>query len=366
MFLLSLQGTTLGRIETKIDKMYAQMLQDDIANACESSTSSPSVTMSAFSHLEDNPDNVWAYLKAELLGEQISMAQLTAHKDEIFRYVKSLVQGSLTDDEEIDEDDGPHQGTRRKPIAARARKPTLLVTPPCLDVNNISIDKEDAPSVDIGLLKGSNDCLPTKLRSLLHYSLNEEKYTWGGWIFARFETSRKRQICFLTVTIPEPTKPQTFKESVSSVIVYGEGDAQRRESKSMFRNSEPKLRLQKHYNRIMEAATALYTDGNFRTSTYEINHCGSPFEISVWIKAEMKSETAVRLKGREPGRGKCIFRMPVCRCNLARIKGQKDIFIAPVCFPVNFLNDIPPETLLERLRLRRSADGKKKYKFIRD
>ena len=57
MFLLSLEGSAVARIEKKVDKIYARMLQDDITQAQQSSLFIASTT-SLLSQLETNEDDV--------------------------------------------------------------------------------------------------------------------------------------------------------------------------------------------------------------------------------------------------------------------------------------------------------------------
>ena len=97
MFLLSLEGSAVARIERKVDKIYARMLQDDITQAQQSSISVASIT-SLLSQLETNEDDVWTILKTELLAENISMAHIMSNKEDIIEYIKSLIAVELPND----------------------------------------------------------------------------------------------------------------------------------------------------------------------------------------------------------------------------------------------------------------------------
>lgn len=101
MFLLSLQGTTLSRIETKLDRIYARILQDDMTQARDSSASVAS-TASILSQIETHEDDVWAIIKSELLDEEVSMAHIMANKEEIVVYIKNLVDGKPNGSAEAD------------------------------------------------------------------------------------------------------------------------------------------------------------------------------------------------------------------------------------------------------------------------
>lgn len=94
IFLLSLEGSALARIEWKVDKIYARMLQDDITQAQQSSISLASTT-SFLSQLDTNEDDVWTILKTELLAEDISMAHTMSNKEDIIEYIKSLIAAGL-------------------------------------------------------------------------------------------------------------------------------------------------------------------------------------------------------------------------------------------------------------------------------
>ena len=90
MFLLSLEGSAVARIERKVDRVYARMLQDDAGQAQQSSISVAS-TSSLLSHIDTNEDDVWTILKTELLAEDISMAHIMSNKEDIIGYIKYLI-----------------------------------------------------------------------------------------------------------------------------------------------------------------------------------------------------------------------------------------------------------------------------------
>ena len=94
MFLLSLEGSAVARIERKVDRIYARMLQDDVVQAQQSSISVAS-TASLLSQLETNEDDVWAILKTELLAEDIAMAHIMSNKEDIIEYIESLIANEV-------------------------------------------------------------------------------------------------------------------------------------------------------------------------------------------------------------------------------------------------------------------------------
>ena len=94
-FLSSLQGTTLGRIESKVDKILARILQDssyDVNQNPRQSAMSLISTHSVLSQVETQPEDVWEIMKAELMREDILMTQIMAHKDDIMDYIRKLVK----------------------------------------------------------------------------------------------------------------------------------------------------------------------------------------------------------------------------------------------------------------------------------
>jgi hypothetical protein len=94
MFLLSLEGSAIARIETKLDRIYARILRDDAIQAQQSSISVASTT-SILSQIETHEDDVWAVLKNELLADNVSMAHIMANKDDIISYIKSLISDGM-------------------------------------------------------------------------------------------------------------------------------------------------------------------------------------------------------------------------------------------------------------------------------
>ena len=94
MFLLSLEGSAVARIERKLDRICARILHDDAVQAQQSSLSVASTT-SLLSQIETNEDDVWTILKTELLAEEISMAHIMSNKEDIIEYIKSLAAEGL-------------------------------------------------------------------------------------------------------------------------------------------------------------------------------------------------------------------------------------------------------------------------------
>lgn len=82
VFLLSLQGPTIRRIETKLNKVYARMIRDDM-NQARLNIVSLASTVSILSQIDTHEDEVFVILKTELWAEDISMARTIANKPDI-------------------------------------------------------------------------------------------------------------------------------------------------------------------------------------------------------------------------------------------------------------------------------------------
>ena len=97
MFLLSLEGSAIARIENKINEMYDHMLKDDMARHQQStasldSTLSNKSTESLLSQIDNDEDTVWKVLKREILAEGISMAHVMANREDVVQYIRSLIE----------------------------------------------------------------------------------------------------------------------------------------------------------------------------------------------------------------------------------------------------------------------------------
>lgn len=103
MFLLSLEGSAIARIEMKLDKIYARMVEDESIHGRGTSTDAAS-TVSILSEIETREDDVWAILKRELLEEGVSMAHIMANKESIINHVKPLLEEDLPIDVDVDSD----------------------------------------------------------------------------------------------------------------------------------------------------------------------------------------------------------------------------------------------------------------------
>ena len=100
VFLLSLEGPAIARIETKLDEIYARLVQHDAVQARHSTTSLTSIasTASFLSQIESNEDDAWAMLKRELLVEGIPMANVVANRNDIIDYIRSLLESGMPSD----------------------------------------------------------------------------------------------------------------------------------------------------------------------------------------------------------------------------------------------------------------------------
>lgn len=90
MFLLSLESSAISRIESTLDKIYAQLVRNDVIQASHSRESLASTT-SMLDQLQDDEEGAWASLREQLLAENISMASVIANKSEVIAYMKTLI-----------------------------------------------------------------------------------------------------------------------------------------------------------------------------------------------------------------------------------------------------------------------------------
>ena len=95
VFLISLQGSAISRIEDKIDKIFAKTMQADVEVSSigseRQSVMSIASDVSLLSRIETDEDEVWQSLKGEFLAEGISMASIMSNQTEIIAYIKSLL-----------------------------------------------------------------------------------------------------------------------------------------------------------------------------------------------------------------------------------------------------------------------------------
>lgn len=105
VFLLSLQGPAMRHIETKLNKIYARMIRDDMNQARESTVSLASTVM-ILSQIDTHQDDVFAILKTELLAEDISMARIIANKTDIISNMKKLLENGADGDAGNEEQPG--------------------------------------------------------------------------------------------------------------------------------------------------------------------------------------------------------------------------------------------------------------------
>ena len=91
MFLLSLEGSAIARIESKLDDLYARMVRNDTTGTRMSTISlfSDTSASSILSSIESNEDDAWEILKRELLAEGISVPHIMANKADIIQYMKA-------------------------------------------------------------------------------------------------------------------------------------------------------------------------------------------------------------------------------------------------------------------------------------
>ena len=155
LFLNSLETSALGRIESKIDKLYAKLIFEDKRNSITSVAS----TASLMSFVEqDEPDEeAWDDLRTKLVEEGVSAADIEQYRDCIVEYMKALIINSLPP--EIDMHDilpqtsdlEPHQGLIERNLDTahiRFLEPlygTVGSSSACLIVVDIDVQPQPAP-----------------------------------------------------------------------------------------------------------------------------------------------------------------------------------------------------------------------------
>ena len=95
LFLKSLDGFSMGRVEEKLDRIYAMLKHNAIGNSldltsCEVSFMSTRSSV-ILSEIKAEGEDAWEGIKEALVAEDISPEQIQAHRNEIFRYCKSLL-----------------------------------------------------------------------------------------------------------------------------------------------------------------------------------------------------------------------------------------------------------------------------------
>ena len=91
VFLTSLQGSALSRIEAKLDHLLPKLLAEDEMSGRQTAMSTCSTT-SSISSFATNEREVWGRLRKELMMCGVSTAQIASHQEEIIQHVKQLNQ----------------------------------------------------------------------------------------------------------------------------------------------------------------------------------------------------------------------------------------------------------------------------------
>ena len=95
LFLTSLQGSAISRIEQKLDQLYSRLVDQDSMSVRQSCVSSASTT-SVLSLIETDEDLAWEGLKGELLLSGVSMAHVMTYREDIIDHIKSLLKRNST------------------------------------------------------------------------------------------------------------------------------------------------------------------------------------------------------------------------------------------------------------------------------
>lgn len=110
-FLQSLEGSTIVRIERKVDLIYQKLVQQDVdatasgfggsatsarsGDTGSSASSNVSVAESVRSKLKTNEDDVWRDLKQALTENGIAIGDLATYKQDIIAYMKNKLDEEL-------------------------------------------------------------------------------------------------------------------------------------------------------------------------------------------------------------------------------------------------------------------------------
>ncbi|ERF73167.1 hypothetical protein EPUS_03008 [Endocarpon pusillum Z07020] len=93
IFMDSLGASAMERIERKLDKLFAKVMEADTYDDPAKSTTSLSSTISLLSiRHSEKEDDVWDLIRHELQAEGIDLSTLEAYKPDIVNYLKSLVE----------------------------------------------------------------------------------------------------------------------------------------------------------------------------------------------------------------------------------------------------------------------------------
>lgn len=113
LFLTSLEGTALGRMEKKLDRVCGRFMQEEVCEDYQSVRSAGS-TQSVLSCIDTQPDEVWRLFKEELQLDGVPLGHLLAYQDDIIQYVRRLdCSRGMLDDREI----GNHRDSSAAGIA---------------------------------------------------------------------------------------------------------------------------------------------------------------------------------------------------------------------------------------------------------
>ncbi len=93
IFMDSLGVSAMGRIEEKLDKLFAKVVEAETNTNPAKSTTSLASTISLLSVVEsEQEDKVWDLIEYELQAEDVKLSTLNAHKADIIAYLRSLVE----------------------------------------------------------------------------------------------------------------------------------------------------------------------------------------------------------------------------------------------------------------------------------
>ena len=165
LFLNSLETSALGRIESKIDKLYAKLILEDKRN----STASVASTSSLMSFVQqDEPDQeAWHDLRKKLVDEGVSAADIERYRDRIVEYLKALIIDRLPPLNHIQDTQPPLShlepyqeavGTGIDPVPITFGKPlfgTIGSSSACLMVVDVEVRPRSIPSHASHLLSGN-------------------------------------------------------------------------------------------------------------------------------------------------------------------------------------------------------------------
>ena len=175
-FQQSLEGSTIARIERKVDALYARMLEETVSEEKTGDSgevaSIMSMAESVRSRLDTDKEDTWQDIQSTLASYDLSIADLATYKEEIIGYLKARLDSGGARTEYAEISDMPTDTTRNyrstasypSPILLRAAAPaarSLRTHRPLLEaeVENLRVSLLSATRDRSGATKLTFECL---------------------------------------------------------------------------------------------------------------------------------------------------------------------------------------------------------------